>query len=441
MPIENTTSATFNPNQNEDGKTINTDFSNFRKVRKSGDFLEMYQDPTVLGFKLFFYNIADNTTGEADGLRDFSQPASLNNSVGLFGNENNTSSALYYLKQMGDTARYNMLKDFKLLLSRINTEFPWYFQSIDGLNEAWNRDFTKAAFMKEITINCLESVDLRITALMDLYRKIAFDWNNRRAILPDNLRKFDMTIKVFDRRSFLADPGKYSNQNQQTSDVANINREFLGEDYSVTNQVSFNLGHCEFIPDGSGEMFSSISNNSTEFSQQVMKINYEVIDEDNIYRSLVSLGNNSHYYVRDYLKKELDFLNNYDAQYWRGLESSVVPFSDLNRGTYEVPESRAGEKNKVLGNQFGKLPTTPEERRELTQALSDKAKQELGSLVEDIGQNISAEAANVVSNRLNSLFLGNVYGFSPRTTLATGRNDIVTAPGRAVGNALGNIFG
>ncbi len=410
--------SNFNPNKNKDGKVSKSEWNDFRRTKQNGDFLELYQDPTVLGFKMFFYNIADNTTSNTDILRDSSQPASLNNSSGLFGNENNTSSALYYLKKMGDSARYDMLKDFKLLLSRINTEFPWYFQSVDGLNEAWNRDLTKAAFTKEITISCLESLDLRITALMDLYRKIAFDWNNRRVILPDNLRKFDMSIKVFDMRNFNYDPGKYSQSNDNTIEKANINKEFLGESYAVTNQVTFNLGHCEFLPEGSGEMFSSISNNSYEFAQQAMKIQYEVIDEDNIYRSLVALGNNSHYYVRDYLKKELDFLNNYDAQYWETVKNEAIPGALGSNN----PNFR-DRVNDFVSNKVSQLPA------------------ELDNLYADIRANVTAEAANVVRNRLNTLFLGNVYGFSPRTTLATGRNEIVTAPGRAVGDTLGNIFG
>ena len=49
-----------------------------------------------------------------------------------------------------------------------------------------------------------------MTALMDLYRKIVYDWKHRRIVLPDNLRYFDMSIKVYDLRNLQKNPGKYS---------------------------------------------------------------------------------------------------------------------------------------------------------------------------------------------------------------------------------------
>ena len=172
-----------------------SDFKSFKQPidTYSSDFLKLFQDPTYLGFKLFFHGIGQETNTNS-GI----------NSSGLLGPEDNPNSALFYLKQLeGETgARFNMLKDFKALLIRINTEFPWYFQSIEGLEDAWKRDINKPKFMKELTITCLESIDLRITSLMDLYRKVVYDWKNRRYVLPDNLRHFEMTIKVFDNRNF-----------------------------------------------------------------------------------------------------------------------------------------------------------------------------------------------------------------------------------------------
>ena len=84
------------------------------------------QDPTVLGFKLMFY--FDNV----------SSPLLF----GLRGDINNppVNSAAHFLKSIGDTQRLYYLEKFIYLLSGINTQCPWYFQSLNGLKDAWKQD-------------------------------------------------------------------------------------------------------------------------------------------------------------------------------------------------------------------------------------------------------------------------------------------------------------
>ena len=379
----------FDPSKNEDHKIPNNEYFNFKVGTGNGDFLKLFQDPTTLGFKLFFINIIDSANIVND---DFVDTSTVINSTGLFGNETNENSALYYLKSMGDNARFNMLKDFKSLLSTLNIDYPWYFQSIEGLSEAWVRDYKTPKIKKELTITCLESIDLRITALMDLYRKIAYDWNNRRAILPDNLRKFNLSIKIYDIRNIEKNPGKYISYDDRNKAKYFFNSDFLGDDYSVSTQISFNLSHCEFLPDDSGNIFNSVSNSSYENATQSIKISYENIEEDNIYRSLVALGNNPHYYVRDFLTQELELINN-------SKELNAFPQSD-----------------------------------KLSDRKSSLLKNKLGGVFDDIKKNVSAEALNIVKSKVSSLYLGNVYGFSPSTTVGTGRDTITRAPSRALGN-------
>jgi len=408
----------FDPSKNINNIISKSEFNDFKRGTGVGDFLNIFQDPTSLGFKLFFINIGDNgerpknkieispksiydLATRSAGSNEGSQTDTINvvNSTGLFGNKDNPNSALYYLHSIGDFARYDMLVDFKKLLSRLNTEFPWYFQSIDGLNDAWNRDYKVAKFHKELTITCLESIDLRITALMDLYRKIAYDWNYRRAILPDNLRKFELSIKIYDVRNFQRDPGRFGKiTSQLTGNKNTVNREFLGEDYSVTNQITFNLSNCEFLPDESGSILSTVSNSSYENTGQHIKIGYESIEEDNIYRSLVALGNSSHYYVRDYLQKEREAISSYDPTVFNSVFGVTIPdLPGINSSNYS-------------------------------------------GFIQDVATNITSQAAGTIASKLNSLFLGNVYGFSPITFGTTLRNKLATAPGNKVRD-LGNTFG
>ena len=145
------------------------------------------QDPTVLGFKLFFY--FDNVESPLlFGLkRDINDPP--------------LNSAAHFLKSIGDTQRLFYLEKFIYLLSGINTQCPWYFQSLNGLKDAWKQDITQPLLKdKKLEIECYDSIDLRVTAMMDLYRKACFDWKYRREVIPENLRRFKMDVYLYEQR-------------------------------------------------------------------------------------------------------------------------------------------------------------------------------------------------------------------------------------------------
>lgn len=115
---------------------------------------------------------------------------------------NNT--AWSYLTLQGEDERAHNLRLFIELLSNINTNTPWYFQNLKGLEQATNRemigsdDFIMKPERNRITIECLEDAyDMRISTMLDLYRSAVWSWEMKREMVPSNLRKFDMTIIVF----------------------------------------------------------------------------------------------------------------------------------------------------------------------------------------------------------------------------------------------------
>jgi len=197
------------------------------------------EDPTYLGFKFIFdlgvlpvdpdygwapspllrfnnYEVG-NGAGMAMGLENpFGQPAyNLGGPVyystynyllqreGGFGGESNRIKRAYALRQ------------FQNLLQNINNNSPWFFQSIEGLEKL--DKIARSGFQddqgvdnfnpqktdgKTLTINCLESLNLRITALANLYETAMFDADNMRWLVPRNLRKFTMYIFVTEIRNF-----------------------------------------------------------------------------------------------------------------------------------------------------------------------------------------------------------------------------------------------
>ena len=58
----------FDPSKNSENKIYPSETNSFKLGTGAGDFLKMFQDPTVLGFKLFFENISSK------GSRRFQKP-------------------------------------------------------------------------------------------------------------------------------------------------------------------------------------------------------------------------------------------------------------------------------------------------------------------------------------------------------------------------------
>lgn len=166
---------------------IITSRNNFKKC-----VIGNYEDPSALIFKPFFYFAQGSSeyTGISTG-------GLLGDSRTADGEYNN--SATGYLARIQELIRYKYLRQFQMLLSYLNLYMPWYFHSISGLNEALSRDFNEIVKneRKKITITCLEdAVDLKVNTLLNLYRNACFSWENKKEIVPANLRKFDMGIFI-----------------------------------------------------------------------------------------------------------------------------------------------------------------------------------------------------------------------------------------------------
>ena len=110
--------------------------------------------------------------------------------------------------QSGVSHRAAALSSFKNLLSSINEKSPWFIQSIAGLDRVLGVDQQRqieGAKGREqrsgvLTFECMDSIDLRINAMAELYRKATYDYQYHRQLLPDNLRKFRMYIIVTEIR-------------------------------------------------------------------------------------------------------------------------------------------------------------------------------------------------------------------------------------------------
>jgi hypothetical protein len=205
------------------------------KLSKQGQF----EDPTYLGFKIVI-DFGTLPINSEDGLppsplfrersyehgkaNDFFARNPFGQPQYNFRTQTQTAyySAITYLEEReadfsgSGGKRADMLKQFKNTFNDLLTNTPWFIQSITGLDELMKvprggyqtQAETASPFNvqrtmgKTLTFNTLESMNLRVTAMADLYNQATFDYDFMRELVPRNLRKFTMYIFVSEIRNF-----------------------------------------------------------------------------------------------------------------------------------------------------------------------------------------------------------------------------------------------
>jgi hypothetical protein len=250
------------------------------------------EDPTYLGFSVDFdFGVLDIDLEYGTPISPLFRDSNYENPTGrnLFGQlqyiGRSDPSVLFYCAQgylnerekrvgqgfpEGGGKRSQMLKQFKILLRDITRNQPWFFQSIDGLDslykvarpgfqtETLESDFNPSR-AATITINTLESLNLRITALADLYNHATFDFINMRETIPRNLRRFRMYIYVTDLRNFFK-TNRLINSSTTLSTINNFSN-LLGSGINPGNSLSGGtLDSTGDFPDDTGAQGGVVGN-------------------------------------------------------------------------------------------------------------------------------------------------------------------------------------
>ncbi len=116
------------------------------------------------------------------------------------------SSYNYLGNNLGDYYRQDILWLFVKGLKDLTENYSYYFQSVEGLGDLMKVNPSNGIRIKNdegiIKIKCYEGLDLKVTQLMQLYRKAVWDDVYQRWILPDMMRYFAMKIYVSEIRLF-----------------------------------------------------------------------------------------------------------------------------------------------------------------------------------------------------------------------------------------------
>ena len=159
--------------------------------------------------------------------------------------------------------------------NEIITNHPYIFQTVEGLDAAYNKyfDVSKTPYMgsgeEKIKITCLESVDLKVSGLFNRYLNAAYDRQYRRERLPINMRRFNCSIIVHDIRNYMnlkTETGRllyYIFMKRGSGMVDSFENEWsnlVERAIGHLSAVEFNFFDCEIVPEETGNIFTSVSN-------------------------------------------------------------------------------------------------------------------------------------------------------------------------------------
>lgn len=398
------------------------------------------QDPTVFGFKLLFhFDMIDS-------------PLLYGANTDI--NEAPTNTAAGFLKSIKDEQRLYYLEKFLYLLKGINNETPWYFQTLSGLKDAWMHDYSKPFIGedKKITIECIESMDLRVTALLDLYRKACFDWKYRRQVVPRNLRQFKLSVYIYESR-IINNPNSIATtdetelppvefgyggniQGEASKQNAELVSRLTGSDETrndpntpnvnivegVKMSTTRNLYHFDFCEFGTMEPghLETINNAEPAEVKQKIEIMYQDVEEDNMYNFWTSDNPITDAYVTALDKAALD-----DPQ----LQDPGVPVETLQK-----PPIEEGPKDPIARLQ----DMADEGKKKLDQLKGfdrkgavEKFKGGANAFGKDLANAAGNQIIDAAQQRaqalITGLILGNIYGLSPAALAQAANNPQLAA--------------
>jgi hypothetical protein len=331
---------------------------------------ESNEDPTYMGFYFKFnpFTRSDVNNQDLDYLPQ-----------GLFLGANNTAgaaedpdSAVNYLQRRGEYYRANMMKEFRDGMIYVADNTPWVFEKVTGMGDIWKIDIKNnfRAKEKKIEFECNESIDGKLTYLIDLYRKAAFDAEYMRYALPETQRFFSMDLIVTEIR-------------------------WMG-DVETATFLKFTFDYCEFDFFSEGLSYlESLSTYAGEGAKVKIPIKIGRIREVNTYGLLGGvLGDTWDVQHRDKIGAVKNFTAGTSIKDGTG-ELVNRAFSDING--YRNSDYTAGLRKKAEDQQ--------------TFNSDNAVAPDLGFLG-NLATGALAGLNNLVSGFVNRGLLGNVYGFS-----------------------------
>lgn len=321
--------------------------------------------------------------------------------------------------------RGDMIKAFKSGLRHINQNSPWYFQSLSGLNTLvsssiprYGKPTGKSSRTGELTISCLESIDMRISALAELYRKAVYDYTHHRVMLPENLRKFRMWVVITEIRNIQMDIDANDILNPfsipAAAKIANIVSNFNSQTglLDSTEKLLNKSTRPDLQAVGSNDISSNLY--SLQPYVYIYQLDQCEFDFDSTHPSFDTINNSGGQMVSTSFKINVGRVKDYKIQ-----------FSEL--GEYKDNNSIKGMIiSDVWGNAEQGYTLMDYDKSSGLNDLEFDSVANPGDYFADLASNFISNTVSTIKDEavsfLQSTLLGNIYGFQPSELVQNSRD-------------------
>ena len=354
----------------------------------------------------------------------------------------NAPSAVAYLKAVGEENRAQYLMAFIKGLQEVVTTRPYYFQTITGLLESWQKSiefsedpYTGSTGADGVAIGCLEAIDLKMTALFNLYRMAVYDVRYKRMVLPNNLMRFTVYVDVHEIRKFKTVRNWIKALNP--SDTSTNTIDYVNEN---TSNIRFKFQECIFDAGASGKAFEGVTNKGGNITTSEIKWNYGNMELISSYSGIdVGLPEDKRP-AKGGIKSAL---KNFAKDKLMNAAAGAV-----DKLAQAVSSPLSAIKDKLLGNVFGLrnqiLGTLANPQGLLNAALGAAVQ---SNEVQTYGNTVQPKLGDNplgIANPINNTLTGNTSAFDPATSTLGSIKSISAfgAPGPSLDDSLAssNIF-
>ena len=198
-------------------------------------------------------------------------------------NARNFYSTRQFLRDANEFVREQMLVEFIDKWNTLQNNYQYYFQNISGIDSLLKIDPKRGIRVPKdgkVTLTMLEGLDFKITHLLNLYRKIAWDDVYQRWILPDMMRYFMMDIYITEFRIFHQSQLITNPSNQKTRSQSEVPEMILTAMDDLMPTYVLHCERCEIDVTSLNTHFNDLNVSEPQMAEVTFDINVGNLTEE-----------------------------------------------------------------------------------------------------------------------------------------------------------------
>ena len=362
---------------------------------------DKYQDPTWLGFEVMIISDESPLYGYGFG-SSRSNSSTVYKFLDKYGKDYESGIPemverkeiyLRFIKQLMQYFSVSSNSDEHIIYNKRH-----YIEMISGLDKLTSKMVKYEDDFIEIQIN--EDISLRAQYMIDLYNNLVYDYKNKRNMIPENLTRFNMYIKIKDIRPIKIQNPTYDPDNNPDREVF---QDALGggETYTLYKLYDCNFDFSDSqTHEGTIQMAGWSSFNVSNMNNTKFKIKYKSISkvfESTLVNDYEVVKLNSHNLEEMYLDYGKDdylvnLFNNNDYSYMK----------EVKKGTKAKEKIKPTERTKmgkllkkvgdsdVIQNKFEDIKKLGDSKiQSVTNGIKGKFSEVRGALITDLKKSIT----------------------------------------------------